>query len=197
MYSYLENIGSVIVGDILLARTKGKPDQSLAVIPLAKREQIRKLLLEDNSRANEGQGIQPDNLSYSKIAYQLAVPVSAVRAVAKSLFSELRALDNARKDEFKRDLLTGSKLALAKILESIESGSMTERQLIYAFGVMADKFMALDTAGEQGQVTAATAGTLNEFAQSIVTVLQKAADRQTVIDVTPIEETDNTEPPDQ
>jgi hypothetical protein len=186
-----------------LAKKQSKPTDNttaLSYIPADKREQIKKLLLDDNKKtADDGKNIQPDSLSYSRIALQLSVPVSVVRAVAKSLSGELRALDNARKDEFKRDLLTGSKLALARILESVENGSMTERQLIYAFGIMADKYMALeaDEKPQAGPAVAFVGGDgVADFAKAIVDVLQKAADRQRVIDVTPIEESgqDESEP---
>jgi len=141
-----------------------------------KQEQIRKALVGDN---NTLEGIT----TYTKIAYALSVPVSVVRAVARSMRNELQSDELARKDELRRAIMQGAITATDQLLTALEAGEIRATQLPTVVGILVDKYKALADDDAPTGLTAIVAGDMSQLASSILQVLQNAHDRAKAIDV--------------
>ena len=159
-------------------------------LPDSKRQQIRNALLGEESSTNDG------ITTYTKIAYSLSVPISAVRAVARSMKNELTSDELGRKDELRRAILSGAIAATDQLLEALSAGEIRPGQLPTVVGILVDKYNSLRDENMSTGLVAAVAltGDKASITSQLLRVLQGADDRARAIDVEAVDV--EAEPPD-
>jgi len=155
----------------------------------SKYTEIRNLLLDngngEHGRDNTTVGIK----TYTKIAYQCDVSIAAVRAVARSMHTEMQADELGRMDELRRLVLAGATSATAQLLEALENGEIRPTQLPTVTGILIDKLDVLrkadPTTAAQSSLT--ISGDLDGIASTLAAILQRGKDRQHAIDLDPVD----------
>lgn len=150
-----------------------------------KYSQIRDALL-DNGRNDHGDKSTTIGVkTYTKIAYLCDVSIAAVRAVARSMRSEMQVDELARMDELRRLVMAGATSATSQLLDALDAGEIRPTQLPTVAGIFIDKLMALRAADPStaSQASLTVSGNVEDIASTLAAVLRRAADRQTAVDV--------------
>lgn len=150
-----------------------------------KYRQIRDALLDNGSDGHGKDNPTVGIKTYTKIAYLCDVSIAAVRAVARSMRSEMQVDELARMDELRRLVMAGATSATSQLLDALDAGEIRPTQLPTVAGIFIDKYMALRAADPStaSQASLTVTVSVEDIASTLAAVLQRAADRRAAVNV--------------